>query len=63
MADIGYEGTYMPMVLNAGALNDLRKMAGPPPSIGKKWFMVNLATGECKWYQASKRRSYNKRRY
>lgn len=57
MADIGYEGQYMPMVVPSGSLNELQKLAGPPPALGKKWFMVNLSTGECKWYQSQRRSS------
>lgn len=57
MADIGLEGTYMPMVCEAGTLMDLRKLAGPPPALGKKWFMINLATGEVKWYTSARRKT------
>lgn len=63
MADIGMEGIYAPMVADPGTLTDLRKLAGPPPALGKKWFMVNLFSGECKWYQSSTRKSSYRRGY
>lgn len=54
--DVGYQGSYQPMVLGEGSLNEMRNLLGPPPAEGKKWGMVNLFTGEVKWYQASRRR-------
>ena len=55
MADEGYAGEYSPRIIDKGSLVDLRKIAGPSPALGKKWVMVNLDTGELKWYQARKR--------
>lgn len=64
MADEGMLGQYNPMIIDPGSLMDLRKIAGPPPFVGKKWVMVNLDTGELKWYRSTKRRySRSRRRY
>jgi len=63
--DVGYGGSYVPLQVGEGTLNELRNLAGPAPADGKKWVMVNLATGEFKWYTArrsSARRSYTRRR-
>lgn len=57
-ADVGYAGAYRPLVVGEGTLNELQNLAGPPPFLGKKWVMVNLSTGEMKWYQSSRKRSY-----
>lgn len=54
----GMEGRYQPMMIDQGALMELRDVAGPPPVQGKKWVMINLDTGELKWYRAARRRSY-----
>ena len=66
----GYEGSWEPKNIDDGALSELRNVAGPAPTQGKKWVMVNLATGELKWYQSSRRRStggyrrsYSRRRF
>ena len=63
-ADVGYEGAYMPLIVGEGTLNECRNLAGPPPVMGKKWVMINLDTGEFKWY-TSRRRRYGggRRRY
>lgn len=60
VGDTGYAGAYAPQIVNSATLADLRNNAGPPAFPGKKWYMVNLDTGECKWYQATRRR-YNRR--
>ena len=60
--DLGYIGSYSPLVLGDGALQELRNLAGPAPSDGKKWFMVNLSTAECKWYRAARRTTSYARR-
>ncbi len=56
MADEGFEGMYHPLVIDAGSLMDLQKIAGPPPVTGKHWVMVDLNTGQLKWYQSKRRR-------
>lgn len=58
MADEGYEGQYKPLKVDDGSLLDLQKIAGPPPVDGKHWVMVDLNTGQLKWYKSSRRRSY-----
>lgn len=65
MADVGNVGSYVPSVVGEGTLNELRDLAGPAPSLGKKHVIVNLDTGEMKWYQAPRRRFYGgyRRRY
>lgn len=62
MADVGNVGSYVPSVVGEGTLNELRDLAGPAPSLGKKHVIVNLDTGEMKWYQSA-RRSYRRRSY
>jgi len=63
--DIGYGGSFVPQLVGESTLNELRNMAGPPPTPGKRWYMVDLVTGEGKWYQARQNRSpiRRKRRY
>jgi len=61
--DLGYIGSYSPLVIGDTALSELRNLAGPAPADGKKWFMVNLSTGECKWYRAARRSSGYSRSY
>ena len=58
MPDEGMEGRYNPLVIDSGSLMDLQKIAGPPPMPGKHWVMVDLNTGQLKWYMPSRRRSY-----
>lgn len=53
--DIGWAGSYEPLVVSAGALDELRNLAGPPQFPGAKWVMVNLADGEFKWFSAGRR--------
>lgn len=53
----GAPGSYAPLKIDQGALLELRDVAGMPPVMGKHWVMVDLDTGQLKWYQ-SKRRSY-----
>lgn len=48
--DKGWGGSWTPMTVNADTLENLRDLAGPAPSPGKKWVMVNLADGEFKWF-------------
>jgi len=61
--DVGWGGSWAPLVVSAGALEELRNIAGPAPSPGKSWVMVNLKDGEFKWYTArtSRRPSYTRR--
>lgn len=61
MADIGLEGTFSPQICDGGTLMDLRKLAGNPPALGSKWYMVNLVTGECHWYKGTQRRTSYRR--
>ena len=55
MAEKGARGRWEPMVIDQGALLELRDVAGEPPFLGKKWVIVNLMTGELKWYTSAKR--------
>lgn len=55
MADEGYEGKYVPKRLPNNVYEDLCDVVGPPPIDGKKWVMVNMDTGEWKWYRARKK--------
>lgn len=62
-ADVGWAGAFTPLVVGEGALNELRNLAGPPQTPGAKWVMVDLMTGEFKWYVASSgRKSYGRGR-
>lgn len=60
--DEGWGGAYKTPMVNSDALHHLRDMAGPPPSPGKKWFMVDLFSGECKWYTSRSRNTYSRKR-
>lgn len=53
-ADVGWAGAFVPMVVGEGTLNELRNLAGPPAYPGQKMVMVNLLTGEFKWYTANR---------
>ncbi len=57
--DVGWAGSFVPMIVGEGTLNELRDLAGPPQKPGMKWVMVNLADGEFKWYTSGARRSYS----
>ncbi len=63
-ADVGWAGAYVPMIVGEGTLNELRNLAGPPQTPGAKWVMIDLQTGEFKWYVASKggRKAYGRGR-
>ncbi len=56
--DVGWAGAFVPMIVGEGTLNELRNLAGPPQKPGQKWVLVNLADGEFKWYESS-RKSYS----
>lgn len=51
--DVGWAGAFLPMIVGEGTLNELRNLAGPPQYPGQKMCMVNLVTGEFKWYSRS----------
>jgi len=65
----GNEGRFQPTIIDGGALSELRDVAGPPPIDGKHWVMVDLMTGQLKWYKSIRkrysnyRRGYTRRRY
>ncbi len=52
--DIGWAGAFTPLICSAETLSELRNLAGMPRYPGQKTFMVDLVTGECKWYQRSR---------
>ncbi len=52
--DIGWAGAFTPLIVSAETLSELRNLAGMPKYPGQKTFMVDLVTGECKWYQRSR---------
>lgn len=61
--DVGWAGAYVPMVVSAECLEELRNLAGPPQKPGDKKVEVDLFTGEFKWKAFARRRtSYRKRR-
>ncbi len=64
--DIGWAGAFTPMIVSATTLNELRDLAGMPTYPGQKMFMVDLVTGQAKWYARSRstgsRRRYTSRR-
>ncbi len=64
--DIGWAGAFTPMIVSASTLGELRNLAGMPTYPGQKMFMVDLVTGQAKWYARSRgsggRRSYSRRR-
>ncbi len=62
--DVGWAGTFVPMIVSEITLAELRNLAGPPPSPGMKMFEVNLESGQAKWkvWKASGRSSYRRRR-
>ncbi len=64
-ADVGWAGSFVPMIVGEGTLNELRNLAGPPSYPGQKNVTVNLVTGEFKWQTRSSgygRRSTRRRR-
>lgn len=60
--DVGWAGAYVPMVVSALALEELRNLAGPPAAPGDKEVLVNLFTGEFKWKPKFRRTSTRRRR-
>lgn len=59
--DVGWQGAFVPMIVGTDTLNELRNFAGPPQRPGQKWIMVDLETGQFKWYsvkQGGRRRRY-----
>ncbi len=52
--DIGWAGAFTPLIVSAETLSELRNLAGMPKYPGQKTFMVDLVTGECKWYQRAR---------
>lgn len=60
--DHGWAGSYVPMVVSATCLAELRDLAGPPANPGDKKVEVNLFTGEFAWKARAVRRTYSRRR-
>lgn len=62
--DVGWAGSYVPLVVSESTLDELRNLAGPPQHPGAKMVMVDLESGKFKWYEAPRRssRGYSKRR-
>ncbi len=63
--DIGWAGAYVPMVVSASTLEELRNLAGPPASPGEREILVNLFTGEFKWkpkFRSARRATTRRRR-
>ncbi len=60
-SDIGWAGAFTPMIVSAGTLGELRNLAGMPTYPGQKMFMVDLVTGQAKWYARSRNSSYSRR--
>lgn len=50
--DVGWAGAFVPMIVGEGTLNELRNLAGPPQTPGQRWVLIDLVTGEFKWYQS-----------
>lgn len=59
--DVGWAGSFVPMIVGEGTLNELRNLAGPPSYPGQKMVQVNLVTGEFQW-QRARQTAYRKRR-
>ncbi len=59
--DIGWAGAFTPLICSAETLAELRNLAGMPRYPGQKTWMVDLVTGECKWYQRSTNRGGGQR--
>lgn len=60
--DIGWAGAYVPMVVSAQTLDELRNMAGPPQTPGQKKVEVDLFTGEFAWKKMAYRTRHTTRR-
>jgi len=61
--DLGYAGSFPQQLhVHGGELDELRDIAGPPPVIGKEWILVNLRTGQVKWYPTRARKSYRRKK-
>lgn len=60
--EVGWAGSYVPMMVGASTLNELREFAGPPQRPGMKWIMVDLDTGQFKWYTSTSYRGRGRRR-
>jgi len=60
--DIGWAGAFTPLIVSAESLAELRNLAGMPKYPGQKTFMVDLVTGECKWYQKARSSGYGRNR-
>jgi len=63
--DVGWAGSWEPMLVSKECLEELRNFAGQPPYEGARMFQINLGTGECSWPRRKRftsRRSYTKRR-
>lgn len=59
--DVGWAGSFQPMIVSDVTLAELRNLAGPPPTPGMKMFEVNLESGQAKW-KVWKTPSYGRRR-
>ncbi len=59
--DVGWAGSFVPMIVSETTLAELRNLAGPPPTPGMKMFEVNLESGQAKW-KVWKTPSYGGRR-
>lgn len=53
--DVGWAGSYVPLVVSEGTLEELRNLAGPPQHPGAKMVMIDLENGKFKWYESAKR--------
>jgi len=53
-SDVGWVGSFVPMIVGEGTINELRNLAGPPQHPGQRWIMVDLVTGEFKWYTSGR---------
>lgn len=54
--DVGWAGSYVPLVVSEAALEELRNLAGPPQYPGAKMVMIDLENGKFKWYSAPRKR-------
>lgn len=61
--DRGAEGKYRGNFIDQGALKEVQDVVGMPPRMGQKWVMIQIDTGEAKWYvSVSSGRKYRRRR-